>query len=45
MRREGQALQGAGTVMMKELADNLASWRMFLLGLLIFVTGAGEDPR
>ena len=41
MRREGSALQGAGTVMMKELADNLVSWRMFLLGLLIFITGAG----
>ena len=40
-RREGWALQGAGTVMMKELADNLASWRMLLLGLLIFLTGAG----
>ena len=41
MRREGSALQGAGTVMMKELADNLMSWRMLLLAALIFVTGAG----
>jgi ABC-2 type transport system permease protein len=41
MRREGSALQGAGTVMMKELADNLSSTRMRLLELLIFITGAG----
>lgn len=41
MRREGSALAGAGVVMMKELADNLASTRMRLLELLIFVTGAG----
>jgi ABC-2 type transport system permease protein len=41
MRREGSALQGAGTVMMKELADNLSSTRMRLLEALIFVTGAG----
>lgn len=41
MRREGSALAGAGTVMMKELADNLSSTRMRLLELLIFVTGAG----
>jgi ABC-2 type transport system permease protein len=41
MRREGSALAGAGTVMMKELADNLASTRMRLLEILIFITGAG----
>ncbi len=41
MQREGYALQGAGTVMMKEFADNLSSWRMLLLSLLIFLTGAG----
>ena len=41
MQREGYALQGAGTVMMKELADNLTSWRMLMLSLLIFLTGAG----
>lgn len=41
MRREGWALQGAGTVMMKELADNLTSTRMRLLEVLIFLTGAG----
>jgi ABC-2 type transport system permease protein len=41
MRREGFALAGAGTVMLKELADNLSSARMRLLEILIFVTGAG----
>ena len=41
MRREGSALSGATTVMAKELADNLASVRMRMLELLIFVTGAG----
>src|SRR3954470_23651409 len=41
MRREGSALSGATTVMMKELADNLTSVRMRLLELLIFITGAG----
>ena len=41
MRREGSALAGAGTVMMKELGDNLSSTRMRLLEILIFVTGAG----
>ena len=41
MRREGSALQGAGTVMMKELADNLSSTRMRLLEALIFISGAG----
>jgi ABC-2 type transport system permease protein len=41
MRREGYALQGAGTVMMKELADNLTSTRMRLLEILIFLAGAG----
>ena len=41
MRREGFALAGSGTVMMKELADNLSSVRMRLLELLIFVAGAG----
>ena len=41
MRREGSALAGAGTVMMKELGDNLTSTRMRLLEILIFITGAG----
>ena len=41
MRREGSALAGAGTVMMKELGDNLSSTRLRLLEILIFVTGAG----
>ena len=41
MRREGSALNGVGTVVLKELADNLTSTRMRLLELLIFVTGAG----
>jgi ABC-2 type transport system permease protein len=41
MRREGSAFSGVGTVMMKELADNLSSARMRLLELLVFVTGAG----
>ena len=41
MRREGSALAGAGTVMMKELGDNLSSTRMRLLELLVFLTGAG----
>ena len=41
MRREGSALSGVGTVILKELADNLTSTRMRLLELLIFVTGAG----
>ena len=41
MRREGSALAGAGTVMMKELGDNLSSTRMRLLELLVFITGAG----
>ena len=40
MRREGSALSGAATVMLKELADNLSSTRMRLLEILIFVTGA-----
>jgi len=40
MRREGSALAGVGVVTMKELADNLASWRMRLLEALIFLTGA-----
>jgi ABC-2 type transport system permease protein len=41
MRREGSAFSGVGTVMMKELADNLTSTRMRLLEVLIFVAGAG----
>jgi ABC-2 type transport system permease protein len=41
MRREGSALSGVGTVILKELADNLTSTRMRLLELLIFVAGAG----
>ena len=41
MQREGSALAGAGTVMMKELGDNLSSTRMRLLELLVFLTGAG----
>ena len=46
MRREGSALAGAGTVMMKELGDNLSSTRMRLLELLVFLriftTAKGE---
>jgi ABC-2 type transport system permease protein len=41
MRREGWHLTGVGTVMLKELADNLTSTRMRLLELLVFITGAG----
>jgi ABC-2 type transport system permease protein len=41
MRREGWALSGVGSVVMKELADNLTSTRMRLLEGLIFLTGAG----
>jgi ABC-2 type transport system permease protein len=41
MRREGSPFSGIGTVTLKELADNLASARMRLLELLVFVTGAG----
>ena len=41
MRREGSALSGVGTVVLKELADNLTSTRMRLLEVLIFITGAG----
>jgi len=41
MRREGSAFAGVGSVMMKELADNLTSTRMRLLELLIFIAGAG----
>jgi len=41
MRREGSPFSGIGTVIMKELADNLSSARMRLLELLVFVTGAG----
>ncbi len=40
MRREGSPFSGIGTVTLKELADNLASARMRLLELLVFVTGA-----
>jgi ABC-2 type transport system permease protein len=41
MRREGSPFSGIGTVTMKELADNLSSWRMRLLEILVFITGAG----
>ncbi len=40
-RREGSAFAGLGAVTMKELADNLASARMRLLELLVFVAGIG----
>ncbi len=40
MRREGSALAGVGTVMMKELADNLTSTRMVLMEAVIFLAGA-----
>jgi ABC-2 type transport system permease protein len=38
MRREGSPFQGVGTVMVKELADNLSSARMLVLELLIVLT-------
>lgn len=41
MRREGSAFAGVGSVTLKELADNLASTRMRLLEVLIFIAGAG----
>jgi ABC-2 type transport system permease protein len=39
MRREGSAFQGIGTVMLKELADQLASIRFTVLQLLIVAIG------
>jgi ABC-2 type transport system permease protein len=41
MRREGSAFAGLGAVTAKELADNLASARMRLLEILVFVAGVG----
>ena len=38
MRREGSPFQGVGTVVVKELADNLSSARMFVLEWLIVLT-------
>jgi ABC-2 type transport system permease protein len=38
MRREGSAFQGVGTVLVKELSDNLSSARMLVLELLIVLT-------
>src|SRR6201996_7323249 len=38
MRREGSPFQGVGSVMVKELADNLSSARMLVLELLIVLT-------
>jgi ABC-2 type transport system permease protein len=38
MRREGSPFQGVGTVLVKELADNLSSARMLVLELLIVLT-------
>jgi len=39
MRREGSAFQGLGTVMLKELADQLSSARVIILQLLIVLIG------
>lgn len=39
MRREGSAFQGVGTVMLKELADQLSSIRFIVLLLLIALIG------
>ncbi len=38
MRREGSPFQGVGTVLVKELSDNLSSARMLVLELLIVLT-------
>ncbi|HJZ21293.1 MAG TPA: ABC transporter permease subunit, partial [Bradyrhizobium sp.] len=38
MRREGSPFQGLGTVMVKELSDNLSSARIFVLQLLVVLT-------
>src|ERR1043165_5556171 len=38
MQREGSPFQGVGTVAVKEMADHLASARMFMLELLIVLT-------
>src|SRR6202042_1211175 len=38
MRREGSPFQGLGAVVVKELADNLSSARMFVLEWLIVLT-------
>jgi len=40
MRREGSPFQGAGTVLVKELADHLSSIRMVVLQWLIVLTAA-----
>jgi ABC-2 type transport system permease protein len=40
MRREGSAFQGLGTVLLKELADNLSSARMRILEWLIVLVAA-----
>jgi ABC-2 type transport system permease protein len=39
MRREGSVFQGVGTVVLKELADQLASARVIVLQLLIVLIG------
>jgi ABC-2 type transport system permease protein len=39
MRREGSAFQGIGTVVLKELADQLSSIRFIVLLLLIVLIG------
>lgn len=39
MRREGSAFQGVGTVMAKELADQLSSARIVILQLLVVLIG------
>jgi ABC-2 type transport system permease protein len=41
MRRKGSAFQGLGTVMLKELADNLSSLRMRILEWLVILVAAG----
>ena len=35
MRREGSAFQGLGTVVLKELSDQMSSIRIFVLQLLV----------
>jgi ABC-2 type transport system permease protein len=51
MQREGSAFRGLGVVILKELSDHLAGWRMFVLEWLIAITaivsvyGAIQDIR
>jgi len=40
MRREGSAFQGIGTVISKEMADQLSSARVIILELLVILIGA-----